>query len=1684
MVQLKALSDQIKAMGAETTAALAESSKGLAAHSEGLKGAASDLSGMGGMAQGIASNEGEEVSALRKLFTDPTFVSAMAQMQQRLQSEIPVSDAEAMAGHSAVIADNMDNASAATTGLEDAAQGSAGHLSAVSDHLSTASGAAGDLGAGLGDTSTALKDSEASAKQLSMDFSGVSSSEKDIANYAQQMSFNLNDVSKAGEYVKGSLGDVSKAAEPLARVAESGAVSMATLLPVMDEAEKESAGLGEAFSGVQEKAKGMFGILGGSTGALIAGAGLGILGVIALKTGADFDELRQQQVIAFAALLKSTSAASDLVTQLVSVSRYMPFTSVQIEDATRQMMVFGLSANQIIQGSGKSASGLLMAIGNAAAAQGPRATEALSSIAGVFGKINAEGTLNMRTLRELELNGVPAMKILEQQLNLTAAQMANIGKQAISSGEAIPALEKGMNAIFGGVMAKEAMTVHGLMTTLKDDIDIGLGNAFDSLHVKEEATMHAMASDLTKFAGDATSLGFVKALQQDMPIVGNLLNAFVNTLKQIPALFSALKPEIGAFMEVMAGGGIEAATLGLRALSDVLGALVTIFNDIPGPIATAVGVIGGLAASFMLLDSHVIGLWNDGKSLIKWFTQMWSGATASAAANDRYAVSVNAVTTANAEVSKTAEAAMAATTNLTDSQEALGESMTVTAKQTEDLTGSLAAQKFAVDQLAIAAFAAKEANEGLAASNLEIAETAPEAAGGMAALTAAMGPEVLIVAAIAVGIGAIVAGFKFLDDKSKTATASQYNFSAATSTAATSIGIEDTALGGISRAYGSVVTPANKAAAAALKFALANQGTLDMLAKQSASSQKAYAIQTGIQLIQDGGTQKQAMEIVQKLMASLKSSNNLKFSLSPSFDFTKTNNELTNFQTLVSTAFGEAAKSFSAASDKEVEYNGRSGETVIIMNKLSTATAAQVKQMGDLADASLKTGRTAQGMQEIETILTAIQKSPVTAAQKIVLLNTALSGLTGKGDALQGLNINSFEAGLLKSGMTVNEMLPLIDQLLMKGQSLGSIPMQKWAASWEASYEATHNATTATTAANAALKAYQATTDTAAESQENLNRAYVTGTDNASAFQTSIEDVTSAYTGLNSAATSYANAQTDANKTTTQGLSNVKAGIEGVGADMTQTLAATNLAVTNAATLSEASQSAAITALQNRQSAEYQTAMTSKTAGTAQLQQMRDQQTAQLQMAEAHLASTKTQATADVQANNAQVMSIGAVSAALTSQLQRQENLITIAKKYGAAAAESVAATDPTGVLAAAVVANAPGTAAMVAQFSTIDNAAAEYAKLTGTAVTTVGTATVNAAGQIVPSLEQVAKSLAITNAEAANFGKNATTIAATVGGKMGVLVANTAASADPTGQLSGQLAKALLMPSDSKLHEWAEKVVSGYETEINNTAQGKNGGTKLVTQLGVINAINTTPGITGKGIASSVGGGLTAAEAIQIGQKFGKQVWASTATSIATGGPSFAITMANNITSSTPVLVATATDTGKKTGQGFWKGFTSIKPGPHVAGVPTAVTDPRLTQTSTQTPSTPQVQSSAMPSASALLAYLNKHPMQSPTQDATALHTTSAALLKAVGSSAFTSQLSTVGKKAVATWASSWKPGAEPMGALPSISGKALKGGGSTSTVTNNYNFTGNVLANDPTQLMKHVQRRAALKNATAATG
>src|SRR6266702_6484903 len=175
----------------------------------------------------------------------------------------------------------------------------------------------------------------------------------------------------------------------------------------------------------------------------------------------------EQASVTMETLMGSTQAAQGMMKQLWDFAANTPFEFAGVEQAGAKLKAVGFSAQDIIPD--------LTAIGDALSALGQASDADLKSVAVVFGQIHNTGHLMAQDMTQLTDRGIPAWKMLSEQMHISVAQLQQMtSKGLIPADQAISMLVKGMEAMFGGGMQKQSRTFLGLWSTLHDNIEAAM----------------------------------------------------------------------------------------------------------------------------------------------------------------------------------------------------------------------------------------------------------------------------------------------------------------------------------------------------------------------------------------------------------------------------------------------------------------------------------------------------------------------------------------------------------------------------------------------------------------------------------------------------------------------------------------------------------------------------------------------------------------------------------------------------------------------------------------------------------------------------------------------------------------------------------------------------------------------------------------------------------------------------------------------------------------------------------------------------------------------------------------------------------------------------------------------------------------------------------------------------------
>jgi tape measure domain-containing protein len=285
-------------------------------------------------------------------------------------------------------------------------------------------------------------------------------------------------------------------------------------------------------------------------------AAMGLVGAKAVAMAADMEQTK----IAFTTLLGSAEAANAFIGELESFAARTPFTLPGLLDASKKLLAFGFSAEEIIP--------MLTSVGDAAAGLGA-GTEGIDRITRALGQMQAKGKVSAEEMNQLAELGIPGWEMLAEKIGVSIPEAMKLAqKNAIPAAAGISAIIEGMNSRFGGMMDKQSRTLSGLWSTLSDNIGSvmrSLGDRIvESLDLKKK--LQGAVDWMTEFADAVRNNGIREALEKMIPenlqatimiVTGAIIGAMVPALVGLAvAAAAAIVPLLPLIAAGAALGGI------------------------------------------------------------------------------------------------------------------------------------------------------------------------------------------------------------------------------------------------------------------------------------------------------------------------------------------------------------------------------------------------------------------------------------------------------------------------------------------------------------------------------------------------------------------------------------------------------------------------------------------------------------------------------------------------------------------------------------------------------------------------------------------------------------------------------------------------------------------------------------------------------------------------------------------------------------------------------------------------------------------------------------------------------------------------------------------------------------------------------------------------------------------------
>ncbi len=240
----------------------------------------------------------------------------------------------------------------------------------------------------------------------------------------------------------------------------------------------------------------------------------------------DFNKRIEIARVGIRQFTRDNEEASGIIQGAIRLATQTSFELPDVLKGTKKLLAMGIAADDVL-GVVKDLSAAVAAIGGD--------TNAFNRAVLAFGQISAKPKLISQDLRQLAEVGIPAFRILQEQMGLTADQVFNIGRANISSLEGVKALRKGLQELYGGALLTQLDTFQGRLDNLQDIWQIFLGR-FGGPFNQE---MKKFFEDLGNVLSDPATLRSAEAL-------GTIIGQMIGNLRE------NIMGQRGGFLEFMA----------------------------------------------------------------------------------------------------------------------------------------------------------------------------------------------------------------------------------------------------------------------------------------------------------------------------------------------------------------------------------------------------------------------------------------------------------------------------------------------------------------------------------------------------------------------------------------------------------------------------------------------------------------------------------------------------------------------------------------------------------------------------------------------------------------------------------------------------------------------------------------------------------------------------------------------------------------------------------------------------------------------------------------------------------------------------------------------------------------------------------------------------------------------------
>ena len=207
----------------------------------------------------------------------------------------------------------------------------------------------------------------------------------------------------------------------------------------------------------------------------------------AIQQSVKFNAELEQQAVAFKTLLGNAEAASRRMRELTKFAAETPFELPEIVQASKVLQ-------SLTDGALASGEGLRM-VGDAAAATGRPLNDVTMWVGRLYAGLQTGTPVGEATLRLIEMGLISGT---------TARKLNDLAETGQGAGRAMEILRETFGKL-GGAMADQSQTFNGLLSTLKDTVNINLADIGKPLFDSLKSALQAAIPAVEEFGKDASA---------------------------------------------------------------------------------------------------------------------------------------------------------------------------------------------------------------------------------------------------------------------------------------------------------------------------------------------------------------------------------------------------------------------------------------------------------------------------------------------------------------------------------------------------------------------------------------------------------------------------------------------------------------------------------------------------------------------------------------------------------------------------------------------------------------------------------------------------------------------------------------------------------------------------------------------------------------------------------------------------------------------------------------------------------------------------------------------------------------------------------------------------------------------------------------------------------------------------